>query len=57
MLWPSPKTGREKLTNRSLMDSNRIEREYILQADFLCQNKNMNEVKRDSRMNAHQDND
>lgn len=57
--WPctSPETGEEKLTNGGLMDSNRIERKRALRADFLCQNNNMNEVNRDSRMNVHRDND
>lgn len=57
--WPctSPDTGEEKLTNGSLIDLNRIEREHALPADFLDQNNNMNEVNRDSRMNVHRDND
>lgn len=41
MLWPctSPEMEEEKLINGSLMDSNRIEREHALRADFLCQKK------------------
>lgn len=53
----SPETREEKLTNGGLMDSNRIERECTLQTDFLFQNKNTNEVNRDSRMSVHRDND